>query len=219
MFRQSDLKTSIFNMSKDNKDLSVREKRLQMDLDKEVKDFVLKLTKQHKNKSRHRLKLRRSISNRYVGDSTTGLPESTYLSRLISSPFLPHLRRPKTVSEARKLPKPPKRRSVSAGNRACGSLEVRSSTVKTVQHFPADRAQLRTPPSQWALPAPAHMNHPLLPRRLLYIPGHQQDLAIRKLQNSAVARILLQQSLDMILIEPKVIRNLLEKALLSLLYE
>ena len=65
----------------------MREKRLQMDLDKEVKDFVLKLTKQHKNKSRHRLKLRRSICTRYVDDSTTGLPESTYLSRLISSPF------------------------------------------------------------------------------------------------------------------------------------
>ena len=81
-------------MSKDNKDLSVREKRLQMDLDKEVKDFILKLTKQHKNKSRHRLKLRRSFRTRYMDDSTTGLPESTYLSRLISSPFLPHLPRP-----------------------------------------------------------------------------------------------------------------------------
>ena len=84
-----------------------------------------------------------------MDDSTTTLPGSTYLSRLISSPFLPHLRRPKTVSEARKLPKPPKRRSLSAGNRACGSLEVRSSTDKTVLQFPADRAQLRTPPSQW----------------------------------------------------------------------
>ena len=54
-------------MSKVNKDLSVREKRLQMDLDKEVKDFVLKLTKQHKNKSRHRLKLRRSFLHQVCG--------------------------------------------------------------------------------------------------------------------------------------------------------
>ena len=65
----------------------MREKRLQMDLDKEVKDFILKLTKQHKNKSRHRLKLRRPFRTRYMDDSTTTLPGSTYLSRLISSPF------------------------------------------------------------------------------------------------------------------------------------